>query len=137
MQKNNRLLFIQYIALCLLLSFVLSAGCSTPNISGMRTLASMAKDEGRKEEALEAETESFAELHKAIMDSKVQPGLSQEEFVKIYGEPALASEVDNGVRLIYKPSHADWFKGEKIYATFNRARKLISLECLNLECSPS
>jgi hypothetical protein len=94
--------------------------------TGLSSLMTLSKDRSEMIAEYKRETRSYNLLKKAMESGLLESGAADEEIIKKYGQPVMAMEdaVGDTVRWVYKPSEADYFKGEKIYLFFDKDGKL-------------
>lgn len=107
------------------------AGCAgvqhKTGIAGL--LLGMKHDEQAKSAQLGRETAVFQKAKAALFAAKgrLDP-VSEVQAQRIFGEPVSVFKRDGRDVWAYKPSSSDWFKGEKIYLTFDEHGLLASAE---------
>jgi hypothetical protein len=120
--------------LCAIACVFISAGCvdfqHKAEIAGL--LLDFKHDGQEKIVRGDAETENFRKAQAALREAKgrLQP-VTQDEARKIFGEPVTVFKRGESMVWAYKPASSDWFKGEKIYLTFDRQGRLTDSEFIN------
>jgi hypothetical protein len=109
---------------------LVSAGCAAgrkAEIAGL--LLSMKHDEQAKQAAADGETRNFLKAKEAFFAAhwKLEP-VPEDRARQIFGEPVSVFTRDRSVVWGYKPASSDWFKGEKIYLTFDEKGVLSGAE---------
>ena len=109
------------------------SGCvgTGANVSGLKMLVQLGRDNKLKQRALKQETKNFQSVKKYIDDNKIKKGISAKYAIKKFGEPVLVLSDSEGEKWAYKRSDVDWVGGEKIYLFFDKEGKLLDWECVN------
>ena len=79
-------------------------------------------DEMKKKAAeLDDETENYNKAAKALDRGAVKPGMTDQDIVKLVGQPVIRFESDDGsgIEWVYKPGRESYFTGNKIYLLFD------------------
>jgi hypothetical protein len=119
-------------AFIIILSISLS-GCASSkvNISGVRLLAQLGKNDKAKQRAERQETLNFQRVKTCLDKNKMKKGISSRQAIKRFGEPVVVLAETKGEKWIYKSSGVDWLGGEKIYLFFDREGRLTGWEYIN------
>jgi len=99
-----------------------------------RTLMDLNNNEKSKDEIFRRETRNFERVREYITGGSGERDISKERAIKSFGAPVLTFSQGEWEKWAYKPSTSSWFKGEKIYLYFDSKDRLVSWECVDIEC---
>lgn len=112
--------------------FLLAGGCANiarrAEIAGF--LLAVNSDQKEKEASNREETANFEKAKLVLLEpeQRLSP-LEAEEARNLFGEPVSVSPRERGGEVWgYKPSSSDWFKGEKIFLSFDDNGRLCGAE---------
>ena len=113
-------------------------GCTNMRhrLGTIKMLKGLSSNDKYKEKALKQETMNFEKAKKYINRGGQEKGISQKTAIKKFGRPVLILSEAEGEKWVYKPADAGWLGGEKIYLFFDRDRRLVNRECVDLHCPP-
>jgi hypothetical protein len=121
---------VKIIVICSVSLFFAVAGCSVgrkAEIVGL--LLEVKHDEQAKSAGAAEETKNFLKAKDALLKAggRLQP-VDETNAREVFGEPVSVFKRGSSVVWAYKPSSSDWFRGEKIYLTFDEHGMLASAE---------
>lgn len=109
----------------------LLAGCAGAGHKAAVTglLLGMKHDVQAKNAQLDRETAEFQKAKTVIFAAggRLDP-VNETRARKLFGEPVSVFRRDGRDVWAYKPASSDWFKGEKIFLTFDEHGQLVSAE---------
>jgi len=111
------------------------AGCLfKENIEKLSTLKTLGQSQKEIGSYLERQVAAFNRLVEDIKNKKLSLGISQESFIKIYGDPVLSEEAKGDeAKLILLYRHpTQYFSRQKVYVYFNDSDELIDWEYTGL-----
>ncbi|MBU0683195.1 MAG: hypothetical protein ABIH85_00070 [Candidatus Omnitrophota bacterium] len=96
----------------------------------VKTLIAFAKSRGDMIKELNAETENYESMDKAITDDVLLKGESADLIEKKYGKPVitLTKPGEKQIEWVYKKADDSYFTGSKIRLFFDEEKKLLSWE---------
>lgn len=109
------------------------SGCATlDELLALKRLGSSQEQIARD---IKREEKYFSKLKADIRDQQLKPGLSQDEFLRAYGEPILSREsvdLPGGEVFLYRhPTR--YFNSDKVYVYFDASGKMQSWEYIPYE----
>lgn len=101
------------------------------NISAIKNLIRLGRNDKLKQQALKQETANFERIKMHIENNKIKSGISAKSVINKFGEPVTVLSESKGEKWAYKHADADWIGGEKIYLFFDKEDSLVNWECVN------
>lgn len=99
---------------------------------GLSTLSQVAKNQDSMLGETQKETKAFNAVKKGLENGTLTKGQTQDIIRSRFGEPVVTlTNSDGNEKWIYKPAHASYFNGIKIYLFFNTEKTLAGIKMLN------
>ena len=97
---------------------------------GLRTLKSVGDSQDEISAYLAKQLRLFNQLLIDLDDEAIEPGISKERFMRIYGEPILSKEVSEpsgGTMFLYRHP-TEYFTSDRVYFYFDQEENLSNWE---------
>lgn len=109
------------------------AGCAgaREKADAASVLLAFKRDAGYKNAELDRETRNFQKAKEALFEHKGRLApMGKSSARSFFGDPVAVFRKGDSVVWGYKPASSDWFRGEKIFVTFDGKGNLLSAEYL-------